>query len=219
VYADPCAEHLLAMMLANARRLPACVADQGSRSWHAAERRRQAFLLRGQTVVMLGYGSIARRLSELLAPFEMHIVAFDRAPRGDERIEMVGEAGLDSALGQADHLVNVLPENDGTHRLLDARRLALLPPSASVYNIGRGTTLDQQALRAALGSGALAGAFLDVTLPEPPPPDDPLWDTPGCTLTPHMAGGRNTEHVALVRHFLDNLGRYVRGAPLRDRIV
>jgi len=219
VYAAPCAEHVLALMLSNARRLQACVVDQRGRAWAAAERRREAFLLRGQTVVMLGYGSIARRLTELLAPFEVRIVAFDRAPGGGEKAEMVDESGLDAALAQADHLVDVLPENASTAGFLDARRLGKLPRSATVYNIGRGTTLDQRALLAALRAGAIAGAYLDVTEPEPLPPEHPLWQAPGCHITPHMAGGRNTEHLALVRHFLANLGRFERGEPLLDRVV
>jgi phosphoglycerate dehydrogenase-like enzyme len=219
VYAEPCAEHLLALILATARRLPDCCEDQHQRGWHAAERRRQAFLLRGQTVVLLGYGAIARRLTELLAPFEVQILALDRAPRGDETVTMLSEEELDAALARADHLVDVLPENATTAGFLDARRLAKLQPSATVYNIGRGTTLDHPALCAALRSGAIAGAYLDVTDPEPLPPGHPLWDAPGCHITPHMAGGRNTEHVALVRHFLANLARYERGEPLRDRVV
>ena len=100
-------------------------------------------------------------------------------------------------------------------------RLALqaVKPGGIFYNIGRGTTVDQEALRAALESGRLAAAYLDVTDPEPLPPDHPLWATRNCFITPHTAGGRDDEFEQLVRHFLANLLRFEAGIPLLDRIV
>lgn len=219
IYADPCAEHLLAMMLAKARRLPECFADQRAGRWPAATRRRRASLLRGQTVLILGYGAIARRLIELLGPFQMRLIALRRSPTGDEPVEIVTDSGLDGVLGCADHVVNVLPDNPQTRGLLDRRRIGTLRRSAIVYNVGRGTTLAEDALVDALEAGELGGAYLDVTAPEPPPPEDRLWSAPRCDLTPHMAGGRDTEFVAMVEHFLANLKRFERGEPLIDRVV
>jgi phosphoglycerate dehydrogenase-like enzyme len=219
VYAQPCAEHALAMMLATARQLPECFADQPVRAWHAAERRQRSFSLRGQTVVLLGYGAIARHLVELFAPFEMRIIALRRSPSGDEPVEIVTETELPDALAQADHVVNVLPETTQTIAFVNAQRLAAMPRHAYLYNVGRGTTVDQDALVAALHQGAIAGTYLDVTDPEPLPPDHPLWSAPHCHLTPHAAGGRNTEFLALVEHFLDNLKRFEGGAPLVDRVA
>lgn len=219
VYAPPCAEHLLAMMLAAARRLPECVADQRERAWPDAERRRQSFLLAGQRVVLLGFGAIARRLSALLAPFEVEIVALRRSPRPDDPVRTITIDGLDEALGRADHVVDVLPGTDETEQLVDATRLAAMPRHAHFYNIGRGTTVDQEALVAALQSGSIAGAYLDVTDPEPLPLEHPLWNAPHCYLTPHSAGGRNTEHVALVEHFAANLERFERSEPLVDQVL
>jgi len=219
VYADPCAEHVLAMMLAQARRLGDCFEDARVRAWHSAERRRQSFLLRGQTVLLLGFGSIARRLAQLLAPFEVQILALERTAGGNEPVQIIAEAGLEQALGKTDHLVNVLPENADTLGFVSATRLRALKRGAYVYNIGRGTTLDQDALCEALHDGAVAGAFLDVTEPEPLPPNHPLWSAPNCHISPHSAGGRNNEHVALVQHFLANLARFERGEPLRDQVI
>lgn len=219
VYANPCAEHLLAMMLAAARRLPDCFEDHRRRDWPAAKRRRQSFLLRGQRFVILGYGAIARRLSELLAPFEPQVVALRRQPTGDEAVPTIAEAELLDALRRADHVVNTLPENPGTARRIDAAELEAMPRRAYLYNIGRGTTVNQEALLDALRAGTIAGAYLDVTDPEPLPADHPLWTAPNCHITPHSAGGRDTEHVALAQHFLANLGRYERGEPLVDRVV
>lgn len=221
VYADPCAEHLLAMMLAFARGLPEAWADQHARpgAWPSAARRARSFLLRRQRVVVLGYGAIARRLCALLAPFEARVGVVRRAARGDEDVEVITEAALPSALAAADHLVDTLPEAPGTRGFVDATMLATLRPGAFVYNVGRGTTLDQDALLSALTAGHLGGAYLDVTDPEPLPAAHPLWRAPRCHITPHSAGGRREEPLALVEHFLANLARFERGEALLDRVV
>ena len=93
------------------------------------------------------------------------------------------------ALGEADVVVDLLPGGAGTHRAFDAARLASLKPGAVFINIGRGSTVDQDALAAALAGGRLGAAYLDVTEPEPLPPDHALWSTPRCFITPHTAGG------------------------------
>jgi phosphoglycerate dehydrogenase-like enzyme len=219
VYALPCAEHLLALMLAAARRLPDCLEDQRARAWPDAERRQQSFLLRGQRVVLLGFGAIAQRLVELLAPFECTIVALRRSPQSADPVRTITVADLDEAIRQADHVINVLPGTSETERFVDAARFRAMAPTASLYNVGRGTTVDQDALLDALHSGGIAGAYLDVTDPEPLPTDHPLWTAPHCYLTPHSAGGRNTEHLALVEHFLANLDRFERSEPLLDRVL
>jgi phosphoglycerate dehydrogenase-like enzyme len=220
VYAEPCAEHVFAMMLALARRLPPCVADQiTSRAWHAAGHRIRSKVLVGQTALIVGYGAIGRRLAELLAPLRMNVIAVRRRPAGDEGVRVVPEDQLDALLPQADHVINILPENSGTLRYFHATRLASIKPGGVFYNIGRGTTVDQEALRAGLESGTLAAAYLDVTDPEPLPPDHLLWRTPNCFITPHTAGGRDDEFETLVGHFLGNLSRFERGEMLMDRVV
>jgi phosphoglycerate dehydrogenase-like enzyme len=220
VYQEPCAEHCLAMMLALARRLPQCVVEQQTtRPWRAAEHRIQCRLLTRQTAVILGYGAIARRLVELLRPLHMKVVCVRRNPAGDEGVPTVPEHRMDDVLGTADHVVNTLPETGRTLGMFNAQRFAALKPGAMFYNIGRGTTVDQDALLAALRSGQVAAAYLDVTNPEPLPPDHPLWSTPDCYITPHTAGGHHDEFERLARHFLDNLRRLERGEQLVDRIV
>lgn len=219
VYAEPCAEHLLAMMLAMARRLPLLVVDQQRQAWHDLERRRESFVLRGQSVLLLGFGAIARRLTELLAPFDMDVVAIRRRPRGDETIPILGTDSLDVALSRADHVVSTLPDGPSTRGLVDGPRFARMKKGAYFYNVGRGSTVDQEALRHALADGHLGGAYLDVTDPEPLPAGHPLWTAPRCHITPHSAGGRRTERLELVRHFVDNLARHAAGEPLRDRVI
>ncbi|UQA56797.1 D-2-hydroxyacid dehydrogenase [Polyangium aurulentum] len=220
VYADPCAEHLLAMMLAMARRLPDSLdAQRTNRSWESDALRVRSFLLKGRTVLLLGYGAIGRRLSELLAPFGARLLIVRRNAVGDEPGVVVRESELDAALAAADHVANVLPDSAATRGFLSAARIARLREGAFVYNVGRGSTVDEPALVAALASGKLGGAYLDVTAEEPLPPEHPLWSLPNCYITPHTAGGRREEHLALVEHFLDNLARFERGERLIDRVI
>jgi phosphoglycerate dehydrogenase-like enzyme len=169
--------------------------------------------------VLLGFGAIGRRLAELLAPFHVTITAVRRRPAGDENVTVVTEDKLADALATADHVVDILPENPATVGFFNAARLAATQPGAIFYNVGRGTTVDQDALLAALQSGHLGAAYLDVTDPEPLPPEHPLWSAPHCYITPHSAGGHRTEPQRLVQHFLDNLRRFEKGEPLSDRVI
>jgi phosphoglycerate dehydrogenase-like enzyme len=220
VYEDACAEHVLAMMLAFARQLlPSYATQVGDRSWPYGERRGKSYLLRGQTLVMLGFGAIGNRLAELLAPFEMRLYALRRQLRSEPGVHVVSEDQLTRVLGEADHIVNVLPENETTRNYVNARRIACFKAGARFYNVGRGATVDQEALIKGLESGRIGAAYLDVMVPEPLPPSHPLWSAPNCYITPHTAGGRNNVEVELVRHFLENLATFEKGAALTDRIL
>ena len=132
---------------------------------------------------------------------------------------MVATESTDPWLAKADHVINLLPGAAGTERYFDSRRIGLIKPGAIFYNIGRGSTVEPSALLSALKSGRLSAACLDVTDPEPLPPDHPLWTAPNCYITPHTASGHAGEPERLVRHFLDNLRRFIRGEPLTDRVM
>jgi phosphoglycerate dehydrogenase-like enzyme len=119
----------------------------------------------------------------------------------------------------ADHIINILPDNQESRHFFDATRFAKLKPGAVFYNIGRGTTVDQNALLNALQSGRLRAAWLDVTDPEPLPDGHPLLTAPNCHITPHIAGGHTDETKTLVRHFLKNFERFIRGESLIDRVM
>lgn len=222
VFAEPCAQHAMAMMLGLARQLLPSFRDQleGPR-WEYFQRRADSTLLGGQTVLLLSYGTIARRLVELLAPYRMKIFALRRSTRSEPGVHIIPEEKLSAVLPQVDHLINILPENDATLNYVNARRLAQLKPTARFYNIGRGTTVDQRALQEALESGRLNAAYLDVTDPEPLPPAHPLWSTPRCYITPHTAGGRADQDDAIITHFLANLAAYERNdlPAMTDRVV
>jgi phosphoglycerate dehydrogenase-like enzyme len=220
VFADPCAQQMLASMLALARNLPAQLRNQdGPRDWRYLEDRFANAVLTGQTVLLLGFGTIGRRLAELLAPFGGRTMACRRAPRGDEPVEIVGEAGLPVALAAADHVVNLLPDSPATREFMTAARFSQMKRGAHFYNVGRGTTVDQPALLAALASGQVGAAYLDVMEPEPLPPAHPLWSAPNCYITCHIGGGTRDQDEKLIRHFLENLRRFNAGEPLVDRII
>lgn len=220
VYSEPCAQHVAAMMLAIARRLPESLDNQRQlRQWPAADLRRRSYLLTHQHALLLGFGAIGRRLAELLAPFRMRIVAVRRKPAGDEPVETVSPEGVDALLPHADHVINLLPGGAATANFVSARRISLMKPTAVFYNVGRGSTVDQDALAAALHDRRIAAAYLDVMSPEPLPADHPLWTAPNCFITPHTAGGHADEHQRIVHHFLENLRRFVDGRQLLDRVV
>lgn len=221
VFDEPCAQHLLAMILALARELPRCLDNQRTgRVWlHDESRFGRRFLLNDQKVVIFGFGAIARRLVELLHPLGMQIVGVRRAPRGDEGIPIVRPNESNSHMGEADHVIDILPANDETAHFFDAARFAACRKGARFYNIGRGTTVNQDALIAALRSGRLGAAYLDVSDPEPLPPDHPLWEASNCFITPHIAGTHANEQARLLRHFLLNLAAFESGQPLNDRVI
>ena len=220
VYSQACAEHVFSFMLANSRMLPQALASRaanGSPEWSGL--RAGSRSLHGQSAVILGYGVIARHLVKLLTPFEMHITAMRRTPRGDEGLPVVTAAGLPAALAEADHVINILPDNAASRGFVNDALFSAMKTGAVFHNIGRGTTVDQDALVRALRSGKLSAAWLDVTEPEPLPGDHPLRLEKNCFITPHIAGGHHAEDETLARHFVENLRRYLAGEPLVDRIM
>ncbi len=219
VFAEPCAQHLLAMMMGLARWLPQAMAHQvGDREWDSQTLRGQSYLLQGQSVLIYGYGAIARRLAELLAPLNLKLTGVRRRPRGDETIPTLTIEDAQEMLTRADHIVDILPQSTATERFFDAPHFARMKSGVTFYNIGRGPTVDQAALQSALEAGHIAAAYLDVTVPEPLPPDHPLWLAPNCFITPHSAGGHANEFERSVQHFLSNLNSYFSGKPLKDRL-
>jgi D-2-hydroxyacid dehydrogenase (NADP+) len=125
--------------------------------------------------------------------------------------------GLDTLpemLSRSNILVCCLPFTEQTHKLLGREQFAALPDGSYFINVSRGRIVDEDALIAALRSGKLAGAGLDVTYTEPCPPESPLWTEPNVILTSHSAGGSQHIRGRAMRFFVDNLHRYVKGEPL-----
>jgi phosphoglycerate dehydrogenase-like enzyme len=221
VYDLACAEHLMAFMLAQSRHLPAALAGNncasGTSEWNALRARCRP--LAGQSVLILGYGAIGEMFVQLLAPFNMNITAVRRSPTGRERVPTVGLDALPGILGQADHVVSILPDSSETLNFVDAKFLNSMKAGATFYNIGRGTTVNQNDLVDALREEHLGSAWLDVTNPEPLPEDHPLRHLSNCYITPHTAGGYQGESLCVIRHFLKNLDAYESGQALLNRIM
>jgi phosphoglycerate dehydrogenase-like enzyme len=220
VYSEACAEHLFSFMLAQARQLPLALQTRcanGTPEWN--QLRYSSSCLVGQEVVILGFGTIAARLVEMLAPFHMKITAMRRQIKNTEGVATVTPEKVAGALAAADHVIDILPDNADSVHFVSKGLLGQMKRGAIFYNIGRGTTVHQEALAESLNAGHLAAAWLDVTDPEPLPEGHPLLSAPNCHITPHTAGGHRNESETLVRHFLDNLPRFVSGSPLCDRIM
>lgn len=181
----PVATAALALLLALTHRLPAKDRLVRQRRW-ADKLEHMGTGLTGRTLGLVGLGNIGRELIRLAAPLEMRSVAFDPYVARDEAAALGVEwLDLDVLLAAADFVVVCCPLTSQTHHLLDARRLALLKPSAHLVNIARGPIVDQAALTAALRHRRIAGAALDVFEQEPPDDNDPLLELDNVILTPH----------------------------------
>lgn len=181
-YAEPVAEHALALMLGLLRMLPE---KARSTSW---AKKRDGISLYGLDVVIVGAGGVAAELIRLLEPFRTRITVVRRSPGsvpGASRTVLAAE--LDAVLPDADAVVLAAASTGETAHLIGERQLALIKPTAVLVNIARGALVDPAALDAALRSGHLWGAGLDVTEPEPLPDGDPLWTAPRCVITSHCA--------------------------------
>jgi phosphoglycerate dehydrogenase-like enzyme len=216
VFDDPCAQHVLAFMLAQCRQLPDSL--RLAPEWSFNQLRPKTSVLRDQTILIVGYGTIARRLVELLAPFPLNLIGVRRQVRGDETIPTHSIEDLTALLPTADFVINILPASPSTDQLFGQTQFESIKPGTVFINIGRGNTVDQLALVQSLATGHLAAAYLDVTDPEPLPVDHALWHTINCHITPHIAGGFQIESVGIVEHFLQNLRRYEASESLRDQV-
>ncbi len=212
-YGVTISEHVLMVTLMLLRHMPLFQASAAAHAWHPAVPIRSIY---GSRITVLGTGDIgtafARRAKALGAA---QITGVRRTLRpADPAFDAVTTfAGLDHVLPATDVLVSALPHTRETAGVLSRERIGLLPPHAVLVNVGRGTAVDQDALLDALKSGRLAGAALDVMVPEPLPPDHPLWDAPNLILTPHMSGNMSLGQTcdADVDMFCADLERYARG--------
>ena len=168
-------------------------------------------------MVLIGLGKVGARIAQLSAALGVKVIGHRRSgegvkPAGVARI--VDSAALDEALPNADLLVIAAPETSETKKLIDRRRLELLPSRAVVVNVGRGSVIDEAALIDLLRSGRIRGAALDVFGEEPLPPESPLWEMPNVIISPHSASTVVQENDRIVDLFIENLGRFLDDRPL-----
>jgi phosphoglycerate dehydrogenase-like enzyme len=220
LHAIPISEHIFTLMLALARRIPEAVQAQERHAWVRSGGLPPIFELAGKTLVLIGVGAIGERTARIAEAMEMRVIGVrrdpDRPAQGVAR--MVGPDQLDKVLPEADLVVLTVPLTPETQQMIGPRQLALMKPTACIINIGRGGTIDQDALIEALNNGQIGGAGLDVTDPEPLPADSPLWDAPNTLITGHYAGSTPVYQERALAIFQDNLARYIAGQPLRNRL-
>ena len=181
------AEHAMALLLMLARCLPGVLERHGQHRWDRSVAKR-AWSLEGSTLAIVGYGQIGRQVAMRARAFGMRTIAVSRRGEADEFVDQAQPlSSLSAVLGASDAVVLAIAQTPETHHLFDAEALACCKPGAVLVNVARGALIDQAALIEALRSGRLGGAALDVTDPEPPAADDPLWDCPNLIVSPHVA--------------------------------
>lgn len=203
-YAQPVAEHALALTLALLRVLQT---RARATTWNPVSSGRS---LHGRRVVIVGAGGIAEELMRLMAPFGVHVTVVRRraepVPNADRTVTT---DQLLSVLPDADVVVLAAALTDDTHQLIGEAELAAMHPDAVLVNVGRGALVDTVALVAALAAGSIAGAALDVTDPEPLPDGHPLWNEPRCLITPHTADTPEMTSPLLAARIGSNVRAYL----------
>ncbi len=207
-YADPVAEHALALALAGLRQLPR---RARARSWGDPA----GIRLAGAKVTILGGGGITHSLLALMAPFHVEATVVRRhvAPVPGA-VDVVGPDRLHGALRGAALVVLALALTPETRGMIGAAELAAMDADAWLVNVARGAHVVTDDLVEALRRGVIGGAALDVTDPEPLPPDHPLWELDNCLITPHTANTWEMAEPLFAGRITENLRRYAVGEPL-----
>jgi phosphoglycerate dehydrogenase-like enzyme len=211
IFEEPIAESVLGQILAFAKDFRRSWSAQDTQRWQHFDNERVA----GASATIVGPGPVGRAIARLLHAAVMIVTGVGRTPRTDDDFGTI-ITDLRAAVADADYVVLAAPLTPQTRGMVDADALDAMPAKARLINIGRGELVVTEALVAALHAGRLAGAALDVTDPEPPPPDHPLWTAPNVHLTPHNSGDVHGWRAALQQQFIDNFRRYVSGRPLHN---
>ena len=220
IMAPNMAEHAIGLMLAFARNLPHLLRAQQDHAWRRGSGMESVFDIAGQTVVLVGLGDIGLEIARRLKAFDTTVIGVRRsAPEGPlpsnvDRVVSIEQ--LREAVGNADHVISSMPHTQDTIGIFDRVTFAAFKRGSRFYNLGRGSSVVQTDLVAALESGHLAGAGLDVTTPEPLPADDPLWSAPNVIITAHTSGHTPQFRQRALELFADNLERFQRGDELRN---
>ena len=218
VHAQPLAEFCFMTMFAFHKKLLQGLRDQRRKHWE----RFAAGDLQGQTLVIVGVGSVGGEIARMARVFGMRVVgvkrSVERIAASDLHLDVLyGPADLPRALAEAQNLVLIAPRTAETEGMIGAKELAMLPKGAVFINIARGALVDEPALIDALRAGHLLGAGLDVFATEPLPADSPLWDMENVIICPHSASTSYRENERITELFCENLKRFLDGRPLLNR--
>jgi phosphoglycerate dehydrogenase-like enzyme len=211
-HARPLAEFVFMALLSHWRGLAHLQAEQRAHRWE----RYCVDEVAGRTLVILGAGDLARGSARVAKALDMHVIAVARDPAKSREHnglfdEIVPTSALHGALARADAVLLTVPHTPETERMMDAAAIAAMRPGAAFVNIARGQIVDEKALIAALRSGHVGFAALDVAEVEPLPPESPLWDLPNVLISPHSASTPASENAQIVSMFLHNLHCWLDG--------
>ncbi|HEY1506851.1 MAG TPA: D-2-hydroxyacid dehydrogenase [Stellaceae bacterium] len=215
-FAPSVATQALGLLLGIQRQFPILLADQKRHAWDKGGARERCAAPIDSTVAVLGFGYIGSEIGRLLQAFGAHVVALTRSakphPHADESLSI---KELRNVLPRTDAVVIALAASPETRHLIGVPEFALMKRSAYIVNIARGYIVDCEALAKALSDGAIAGAGLDVTEPEPLPPSHALWDAPNLIIAPHMAGAPGSVTAKrLAQVVYDNVTRHLKSETL-----
>ena len=208
--ATPIAEWVLAMILAQAKRLPDSWVQQPPAHWYSAE----LDALEGKTLGIIGFGEIGQAIAKRALAFEMNVLASVRQFRPSPMAGVELVESIDALIPRADHLVLALPATAASRDLINAKRLAMMKHGSHLINISRAALLDHSALREVLDSGQIARASLDVVEPEPLPSGHWLYQHPKVNLSPHISWNAPLSYQRMLDPFLTNLRCWIADKPL-----
>ena len=211
---DEVADHALAMILELTRRIWQNGMKLRSGTWALGVRVEQMLVLKDATVGVVAFGRIGREVARRLKPFKCRVLVFDpQVPADRVRAEGFHPVSLDVLLAQSDLVTLHCPSTPQTRQMINARSLAAMKPGGLLVNVSRGTLVDTDALVAALRSGAIGAAAMDVTDPEPLPAGHPLLSMDNVLVNPHCASGSPTSGQKLRSAVADTVAAVVRGSP------
>lgn len=208
VHETSTSELALALILAAQRHLPAFVRTQDEHRWAPVP----SASLADRRVLLLGYGGVGQAIAARLAPFEVSLTVVAHHARFEGGVEVHGIDELSDLLPDADIVMLALPGGDDTQHIVGDRELSLLPDGALVVNVGRGSLIDTDALVDHARRGRVRAA-LDVTDPEPLPPQHPLWSLPGVLISPHVGGASSAMRPRIARLVRTQIDRMLRDEP------
>lgn len=216
-YTQPCAETIIAGIMALYRKINTFSLLKDRKQWVGQKIRSELQLLYNKQVIIIGTGNIGRRIAKILrGGFDAEIIFFGRtAP--DAKLHSSDD--LLRHISSADIVIGCLPGTKETKGLFTKEMIDEMKPTALFCNVGRGNLVkDEDALTDALIKHKIGGAVLDVTVFEPIPPESKLWDCPNTILTQHSGGGQETEYDGILELFIENLGNFKSGKPLKNQV-
>ena len=206
-------ENIIGALLYAAKPYAEAVANQKLRKWV----QRPAQPLAGKTLGILGLGAIGQDVARIAAALGLRVIGTKRRPQPMEGVaEVLAPERTPEVLAQSDFVLLLLPSTPQTDDIIDAARLAMMKPTAWLFNFGRGQLIKDEDLVAAMKTKTIAGAMLDVYRKEPLPAEHPFWGTEGIVVLPHIGGPHPRRDQIVAGLFVENLGRFVAGQPLKE---